>query len=126
MKADYDIKYVKAKAFAIRIIKMCKFLRKNGVEPYTLKQIWRSGTSIGANIAEAQYAESLADFTHKLNIAQKECKETCYWLDLLYEIGDINEKTFESLNGDCTEILKMLTTVIVKNKKKMSEDCASL
>lgn len=113
-----DIKYTKAKEFALRIIKMCKFLRSNGTDYIMLKQVWRSGTSIGANIAEAQYAESVADFIHKLNIAQKECNETRYWIELLYEAGDINESMFCSLNDDCTELLKLLTSVIIKNKSK--------
>ena len=113
-----DIKYTKAKAFALRIIKMCKFLRNNGTDYIILKQIMRSGTSIGANIAEAQYAESVVDFTHKLNIAQKECNETRYWIELLYESDEINEDMYNSLYDDCTEILKLLTSVIVKNKNR--------
>lgn len=113
-----DIKYTKAKAFALRIIKMCKFLRSNGTDYTMLKQVLRSGTSIGANIAEAQYAESVADFTHKLNIAQKECNETRYWIELLFESGEINEGMFKSLCEDCAEIMKLLTSVIVKNKNR--------
>lgn len=113
-----DIKYTKAKAFALRIIKMCKFLRNNGTDYIILKQVMRSGTSIGANIAEAQYAESVVDFTHKLNIAQKECNETRYWIELLYESDEINEDMYNSLYNDCTEILKLLTSVIVKNKNR--------
>lgn len=113
-----DIKYTKAKAFALRIINMCKFLRSNGTDYVMLKQVMRSGTSIGANIAEAQYAESIVDFIHKLNIAQKECNETRYWIELLFESDEINEDMYNSLYDDCTEILKLLTSVIVKNKKR--------
>lgn len=118
-RLSQDIKYTKAKAFALRIIKMCKFLRSNGTDYTMLKQVLRSGTSIGANIAEAQYAESLADFIHKLNIAQKECNETRYWIELLFESGEINESMFDSLYDDCAEILKLLTSVIVKNKNRI-------
>lgn len=114
-----DIKYTKAKAFALRIVKMCRFLRNNGTDSIMLKQVLRSGTSIGANIAEAQYAESVADFTHKLNIAQKECNETRYRIELLFESGEINEGMFDSLYDDCTEILKLLTSVIVKSKNRI-------
>ncbi len=114
---------MKAKAFALRIIKMCKYLRKQGTEYYMLKQIGRSGTSIGANIAEAQYAESVVDFTHKLNIAQKECNETRYWLDLLYESGELDEKIYRSVYDDCTEILKLLSYVVVKNRTKIAQEC---
>lgn len=118
-RLSQDIKYTKAKAFALRIIKMCKFLRSNGTDYTMLKQVLRSGTSIGANIAEAQYAESVADFTHKLNIAQKECNETRYWIELLFESGEINEGMFKSLGDDCAEIMKLLTSVIVKNKNRI-------
>ena len=114
-----DIKYIKAKTFALRIIKMCRFLRSSGADSIMLKQILRSGTSIGANIAEAQYAESVADFIHKLNIAQKECNETRYWIELLFESGAINECMFDSLYDDCAEILRLLTSVIVKNKNRI-------
>ena len=72
------------------------------------KQLLRSGTSVGANIREAQNAQSNADFIHKLSIAQKECDETLYWLELLYKSEYLDNEKYLSLNNDATEILKML------------------
>lgn len=116
MKIEADIKYFKAKHFALRIFKLCKYLKREKGEYEIAKQIFRSGTSIGANIAEAQYAESNSDFVHKLRVAIKESNETHYWLELLYESGAINEKMFQSLELDCRELTKLLTSII--NKKK--------
>ena len=108
----------KSKSFAIRIIRFYQSLKDAHQEFVLSKQILRSGTSIGANIAEAFYAESEMDFIHKLSIAQKECSETLYWLDLLYATQYINEVGYNSLNTDATEIMKLLTSSIktVKNK----------
>ena len=108
----------KSKSFATRIIRFYQSLKDANQEFVLSKQILRSGTSIGANIAEAFYAESEMDFIHKLSIAQKECSETLYWLDLLYATQYINEVGYNSLNTDATEIMKLLTSSIktVKNK----------
>lgn len=108
----------KSKSFAIRIIRFYQNLKDTHKEFVLSKQILRSGTSIGANIAEAFYAESEMDFIHKLSIAQKECSETLYWLDLLFSRKYINEPGYNSLNTDVTEIMKLLTSSIktVKNK----------
>ena len=108
----------KSKSFAIRIIRFYQILKYEHQEFVLSKQILRSGTSIGANIAEAFYAESDPDFIHKLSIAQKECSETLYWLDLLYSTQHINEAVYDSLNMDATEIMILLTSSIktVKNK----------
>lgn len=116
MKLEADIKYLKAKLFALRIFKLCKYLKHEKSEYEIAKQIFRSGTSIGANIAEAQYAESNSDFVHKLRVAIKESNETHYWLELLFESGTIDEKMFQSMEYDCNEITKLLTSII--NKKK--------
>ena len=83
-------------------------------------QILRSGTSIGANHREAIYAESSLDFIHKLSIAQKECSETLFWLDLLYSSEYIGESLYTSLYADAEEILKMLTASILAAKKNLS------
>lgn len=116
MKKDDDIRYKKAKKFAIRIIKFSRFLKREKREFEIAKQIIRSGTSIGANIAEAQYAESNSDFVHKLRLALKESSETHYWLELLYESETIDKKIYLSLEADCQELIKMLTFIV--NKKK--------
>ena len=103
--------------FAIRIIRLYKLLSANRKEFILSKQVLRSGTSIGANVREALNAESDADFVHKLAIAQKECDETCYWLELLNETEFINEAEFESINNDASELLKIIRSIILTTKK---------
>ena len=76
----------------------------------------RSGTSIGANIREAENAESNADFIHKLSIAQKECDETCYWLELLNATEYINKSEYDSIYKDATELLKIIRSIIISSK----------
>ena len=98
--------------FAVRIVKLCKYLRSTKKE-YTLsKQLLRSGTSIGANISEAQQAQSKADFISKLNIALKETAETKYWLRLLRATDYLTQRELGSVLPDCTELEKMLVASI--------------
>ena len=80
------------------------------------KQVLRSGTSIGANIRESRRAQTTRDFLTKLYIALKEADETGYWLELLKETGYITEEQYDSINKDCEEILKLLTTIILTTK----------
>ena len=102
----------KSFAFAIRIVNLCKILRYERRE-YTLsKQLLRSGTSIGANIAEAQNAQSRADFASKLNIALKESSETKYWIRLLHATDYLHEKEFDSIFDDAVQIEKILVASI--------------
>jgi len=82
------------------------------------RQLLRCGTSIGANTRESKNAQSRMDFLNKLNIALKEADETEYWLDLLHETNYLDDSAYDSLNNDCAEIIKMLTTII----KKLKED----
>lgn len=108
--------YQKAYAFAIRVVNAYKFLSKEKQE-YTLsKQLLRSGTSIGANIAEAYGAISKADFSAKLSISYKECLGTKYWLSLLNDTDFINDKLFESMHEDADELAKILFTIIKKSR----------
>lgn len=81
------------------------------------KQLMRSGTSVGAMIREAEFAESKKDFIHKLSIAQKEINENIYWLELLNETKYLNKKEFDSLNHDAVEIIKLITSIIKSSKK---------
>ncbi len=104
-------------AFANRMVKLKKYLNQQKHEFSIADQILRSGTSIGANHREAIYAESNLDFIHKLSVAQKECSETLFWLDLLYTSEYINEEQYGSLYADAEEILKMLTASILASKK---------
>ncbi len=101
----------KSFSFSLRIVKLYKYLCANKREYHLSKQILRSGTSIGANVAESQKAQSTADFVSKLKIALKEANETDYWLRLLYRSGYLNRREFHSLNNDLTEILKILTAI---------------
>ena len=103
--------------FAVRIVKLCKFLREEQKEFIMTKQLLRSGTSIGANIAEAQQAQSKSDFVHKMSIALKEATETNYWIRLLHATDYLNDKEKESIIHDCSELEKMLT-VIIKSAKE--------
>ena len=98
--------------FAARIVKLCKFLENSQKEHIISKQIIRSGTSIGANINEAQYGNSKADFISKLHISLKEAAETEYWLRLLYKSELIDKKMFNSLLDDCLELKKLLIASI--------------
>jgi four helix bundle protein len=103
--------------FAIEIVGLYKVLveRKEFV---LSKQVLRSGTSIGANIREAEHAQSKADFIHKLSISLKEANETEYWLDLLYETKYINQIEFENIKPKIIELLKLLISIINTSKSK--------
>ena len=103
--------------FAARIIKLRKFLEEKQKEHIISKQIVRSGTSIGANINEAQYGNSKADFIAKLHISLKETAETEYWLRLLNKSKYVDEKLFKSLLDDCLELKKLLLSSINTAKK---------
>ena len=103
--------------WTLRLIKFIDKLNKDSVCNVIGKQLLRSGTAIGALSREAQNAESAKDFIHKLGIAQKECDETIYWLELLKETDYLNDKEFESINTEATELLKMLRSAIITSKK---------
>ena len=106
----------KSKAFAVRIVRLYKYLRKRK-ESVIAKQMLRSGTSIGANIAESRYAQSKTDFASKLQIALKEAAETEYWLDLLRDSELVEPSpAFDSLFADCTELIKLLTASVKTTK----------
>ncbi|WP_292663950.1 four helix bundle protein [Nitratifractor sp.] len=98
----------KSFTFALRIVKLNNYLRKKHKEYILSKQVLRSGTSIGALIAEGKYAQSKADFLNKLMIALKEASETEYWIRLLFNAGYIDEKMFASLDRDIDELLRLL------------------
>jgi four helix bundle protein len=108
----------KSFAFALRIVKLSKYLRETKSEYILSKQLLRSGTAIGALIREAKNAESSADFIHKFAIAQKECDETIYWLELLYGSEYITKKEYFSISSDANELLKMLRSSIITIKRK--------
>jgi len=98
---------------------LCQFISKNYNEYVLTRQLLKSGTSIGANIRESTNAESVADFIHKLAIAQKECDETLYWLELMRATGYLKDAEFESISKDCNELLKILRSIILTKKGKL-------
>jgi len=103
---------VKSMAYAKRVVKLYQFLVQQKQEYVMSKQVLRSGTSIGANIAEAIYGSSRKDFVAKLYIEEKECAETLYWLELLNSCDYIPDNLYQSLRGDCSELLSMLASSI--------------
>lgn len=113
-----NVTYTKAYNFAIRIVKAYQHLCKEKKEYVLSKQMLRSGTSIGANVAEANGAISEAEFSSKISIAYKECLETKYWLSLLKDTEFINEKTFKSMHDDADEIAKILFSILKKTRIK--------
>ena len=106
----------KSFAFAVKIVKLVKSVQDQKKEYLLTKQLIRSGTSIGANVREGNNAESKADFIHKLSIAQKECSETIYWLELLKETEYISEAQFQSVQTNAVELIKLLTSILKSSK----------
>jgi len=104
--------------FAVRIVKLSQYLSSSKKEYILSKQLLRSGTSVGAMVRESEHAESTADFIHKLSIAQKEINETLYWLELLKRTDYLDSSEFESINTDATEIIKLLTKIIITTRKR--------
>lgn len=107
-------------AFALSIIETYKQMREGG-EYVMSKQLLRCGTSIGANIAEANMAQSIADFASKMYIALKEANETMYWLELLSASGYLNDTTALKLTADCHELLKMLVSTTKKTAPRTNQ-----
>ena len=109
----------KSKAFAKEIVLLCRRLKENKVEGILINQLLKSGTSVGANIHEAQYAQGTKDFISKFEIALKECNESEYWLELLYETNSINENQFKKFQGACIELHRMLVATVTTIKSKL-------
>ena len=105
--------------FAIRIVNLYKFLKKEHGEHILSHQLIRSGTSVGAIVREAEHAESTKDFIHKLSIGLKEANESKYWLDLLLATNFISARMYASLNSDCEELLKMLIASVKTTKLRI-------
>ena len=107
----------KSKSFAIRIIRLYQFLT-NEKREYTLsKQLLRAGTSVGANVREGVQGFSRNDFVYKMSLALKECSETCYWLELLYETDYLSPTQYSSIYSDATELFKLLTAIVKSTKE---------
>lgn len=104
--------------FAVRIVKLYKFLTQEKQEYILSKQLLRCGTSIGANVAEAQKAQTKPDFNAKMNVALKEANETQYWLKLLYRTDYLAKNEFDSMESDAKEITAILTSICKKTNSK--------
>lgn len=109
----------KSMGFAIRIVKLYKYLVKDKHEIVMAKQLLRAGTVIGAVQREGEYAESKADFIHKYAISQKECSEVLYWLELLHQSGYLTHDEHCSMNKDAEELMKLLTASIKTAKSSL-------
>ena len=118
MSEKTTVRY-KSKNFAIRVVRLYQYLTKEKGEFVLSKQLLKSGTSIGANLAESQCAISKKDFLMKIYIALKETAETLFWLDLLHETDYLSDKEYDSILKDCEEIKKMLTSTTKTTKKRM-------
>ncbi|MDD5289854.1 MAG: four helix bundle protein [Patescibacteria group bacterium] len=107
--------------FAIRSINLYKYLCDKKREFVMSKQVLRSGTSMGALVREAEFAQSKADFINKMSVALKEANETRYWIDLLKETNYINLEMYESIKADCEEILKLLVSTVKTAKNNLNK-----
>ena len=109
----------KSKSFAIRIIRLQQYLKKEKKEYELSKQLLNSGTSIGANVKEAIRGQSTKDFRAKMNIALKEASESEYWLELLVETNYIDQKQYDSVDKDCVELL---TAILKTSEDNLGKD----
>ena len=114
----------KSFAFALRVVKLNRYLQAERREYVLSKQLLRSGTAIGALVREAEQAESKADFVHKLAIALKEANETDYWIELLYQSELIDEKGFDSIKPDAVELIKLLISIIKTTRQQLAGGAA--
>ena len=110
--------YEISRAFAIRIVNLYKYLKEEKSEYIMSKQLFRSGTSIGANVFEGKNAQSRADFANKMNVALKEASESGYWIDLLHETHYLTDSEFDSINDECSRLIGVLTKIVKATKQQ--------
>ena len=108
----------KSYSFALKVVAECRLLMNEKKEFILSKQLIRSGTAVGALYREAQHAESRADFIHKLAIAQKECNESLYWIDVLHDSRFLDDSSHSKLHIDCLELMKMLKAMLKTAKSR--------
>ena len=109
----------KSKEFAKDIVFLCRKLKQNGTESALVNQLLRCGTSVGANIYEAKYAQGPKDFISKFEISLKECNESEYWLELLRDTGDVSNEDYEYFRKECINIRRMLVSSVTTLKSKL-------
>ena len=112
----------KAFDFAVRIVKLTKYLKYTKKELYMADQLLRCGTSIGANLAEAASAMSKKDFLAKAYISFKECSETKFWLKVLYTTDYLTDEEYNSINADCIELQKLLSAITKTTRNNLGQD----
>ena len=112
----------KSKEFAKDIIFLCRKMKNYQVEHALVNQLLRSGTSVGANIHEAQYAQGTKDFVSKLEIALKECNESDYWIDLLFETNSMEQMDYDQLKSKIVELRRMLVASVTTVKQKHNQE----
>lgn len=112
----------KSENFAVRIVNLCNYLKKEKHENVISRQLLKSGTSVGANINEALNGFSRKDFLAKMYVSFKECRETQFWLKLLYRTGYLNEKEYRSIDADCTELLRILTGITRTTSQSINDE----
>ncbi len=117
-----NIVAVKSMDFAVRCVKLAKFLRENYHEYDLASQILKSGTSIGANVREALRGQSRADFRAKMNISLREANETQYWIELLRRAGYLSEGEHQSIFNDCTSLCKLLMFIVKSTSQSIEND----
>ncbi len=117
-----NIIQIKSKAFAIRIIRLYRYLIETKKEYVLSKQLLRSGTSIGANICEALCGVSKKDFLSKMHISFKECVETQYWLDLLAETDYLSKNEYDSISSDCEGLRKLLSSITKSTNENIRQN----
>jgi conserved hypothetical protein TIGR02436 len=117
-----NIVAVKSMDFAVRCVKLAKFLRENYHEYDLASQILKSGTSIGANVREALRGQSRADFRAKMNISLREANETQYWIELLRRAGYLSEGEHQSIFNDCTSLCKLLMSIVKSTSQSIEND----
>ena len=107
----------KSYLFAVRMVKLFRYLKTEHKEFVLSKQVLRSGTAIGALVRESEFAQSKADFVHKMSIALKEANETDYWIDLLYDTNFITKNMYNDIKKDIKELIKLLVSIVKTSKK---------
>ena len=107
-------------SFALEVLKRCKKIQEEEREYIITRQLSRSAASVGANVREARNAESKADFIHKLSIAQKECDESIYWIELLGAFIEARNEELKDIQSEAIELLRILRTIIVKTKQNVN------
>ncbi len=111
----------KSYRFAVRIVRLCQLLRRERHEFILSKQLERSGTSIRANVTEGQQGQSRADFIAKLSTALKEASESKYWIELLHDTGYLTDREYRSIQSDCVELEKILTSILKTTRSRAKQ-----